>query len=195
MSELKSETSSWNASDWWTSRLHVHLFFLLFFSRRNWLSYQFRGQDYQLLGVGAECPFPFLQLSLWRSLVRRCPCPLPFLVASFSHSVFKYWDGERALWHWVVLAGQGGALPARNARHSGGVGGWAASSSSNVLDSNYTGMKCMYIAPLSLEITITCILQIKRLTCSYSVFTGSSLKNIKNLKNEFFWFFFFKKHL
>lgn len=35
---------------------------------------------------------------------------------------------ERALLHCVVLAARRRALPARNARHPGGVGGWAASS-------------------------------------------------------------------
>lgn len=95
------------------------------------------------------------------SLLWHYPCTLPFLVAPFPYSVFKYGDGERALWHGVVLAGQERALPARNARHSGGVGGWAASSFLNVLGSKCTGMKCMCTACLSLEITIICILLIK----------------------------------
>ena len=67
-------------------------------------------------------------------------------------TLFKRWNGERGLWLWVVLAGQGRALPVRNARHSGGVGGWAASSSLNVLSFDCTGMKCMSIACLPLEI-------------------------------------------
>lgn len=67
-------------------------------------------------------------------------------------TLFKRWNGECGLWLWVVLAGQGRALPVRNARHSGGVGGWAASSSLNVLSSDCTGMKCMSIACLPLEI-------------------------------------------
>lgn len=44
-------------------------------------------------------------------------------------------------------------MPVRNAGHSGGVGGWAASSSLNVLNSNCPGMKCMCVARLSLEIS------------------------------------------
>lgn len=39
--------------------------------------------------------------------------------------MYEVRHGERALWHWVVLAAQRRALLARNARHSGGVG-WEA---------------------------------------------------------------------
>lgn len=103
-------------------------------------------------------------------------------------TLFKRWNGERGLWLWVVLAGQGRALPVRNARHSGGVGGWAASSL-NVLSSDCTGMKCMSIASLLLE--IICILLKKFPTFPSSVLVRSAFK--KHNQGPPGWIFLIKK--
>lgn len=141
---------------------------------------------------GSWAPLPLFSSCLRDSIssVAIHPCPLPFLVAPFPHSVFKYGDGERALWHWVILAGQEGALPARNARHSGGVGGWAASSFLNVLGSNCPGMKCMCTACLSLEITVICILLIKPFDLPICCFCGEIYENIiEDLQDECFLIF------
>lgn len=140
----------------------------------------FRGRDVICARREFNASFPF---SIW--LLDSISCLSSIFCLSLSASadllgcsilsVFKSWDGERAVWHWVVLAGQRRALPARNARHSGGVGGWAASSFLSMLTSDCTGMKCMCVARLPLE--IVCVLLIKPfLICHYSVFVDSAFK-------------------
>lgn len=170
----------WAQEPWWLNETCVSMLIFFYPPSQEGVGLTPFGRAGLLAAKGRSwAPLPLSPaVSMTASLVLRDPCPLPFSVSPFPHSVFKYGGEERALGPWVVLAGQERAMPARNARHSGGVGGWAASSFLNVLGSNCTGMKCMCIACLSLEITVICILLMKPFDMAICCFCGECFTKI-----------------